>query len=39
MSGSKTKKSSAPGSIAQNRKARHDFHIDEHFEDGLVLEG
>ncbi|MCB1747807.1 MAG: SsrA-binding protein SmpB [Gammaproteobacteria bacterium] len=39
MSGSKTKKSSAPGSIAQNRKARHDFHIDEHFEAGLVLEG
>jgi SsrA-binding protein len=39
MSGSKANKPSAPSSIAQNRKARHDFHIDERFEAGLVLEG
>ncbi|MGE0486161.1 MAG: SsrA-binding protein SmpB [Gammaproteobacteria bacterium] len=39
MTGSKAKKSQAPSSIAQNRKARHDFHIDERFEAGLVLEG
>ncbi|MGH3489676.1 MAG: SsrA-binding protein, partial [Actinopolymorphaceae bacterium] len=25
--------------IAQNRKARHDYHIDETFEAGLVLTG
>lgn len=33
------KKSSSPSSIAQNKKARHDYHIDERFEAGLVLEG
>ena len=26
-------------SIAVNRKARHDYHIEEDFEAGLVLEG
>ena len=25
--------------IAENRKARHDYHIEEQFEAGLVLEG
>lgn len=39
MSGSKPKKPHAPAAIAQNRKARHDYHIDERFEAGLVLEG
>lgn len=33
------KKAKAPSTIAQNRKARHDFHIDERFEAGIVLEG
>lgn len=33
------KKSAAPGSIADNRKARHDFHIEESFEAGLELKG
>ena len=33
-------KSKAPSStIALNKKARHDFHIEERFEAGLVLEG
>lgn len=32
-------KAKADSSIAQNRKARHDYHIDERFEAGLVLEG
>ncbi len=30
---------SASAQIARNRKARHDYHIDETFEAGLVLEG
>ena len=34
--GTKSKQSS---SIAQNKKARHDYHLDERFEAGLVLEG
>ena len=35
------KKKSSPGSgtIAQNKKARHDYHIEEKFEAGLVLTG
>lgn len=34
------KKGNSGGStIALNRKARHDFHIEERFEAGLVLEG
>jgi SsrA-binding protein len=33
----KTKSSSS--TIALNKKARHDFHIEERFETGLVLEG
>lgn len=30
---------SSSASIAMNRKARHDYHIEERFEAGLVLEG
>jgi len=35
----KPKKQSSPNAIAQNRKARHEYHLEEHFEAGLVLEG
>lgn len=36
----KKKKPAAPSStIAQNKKARHDYHIEDDFEAGLVLEG
>lgn len=35
----KKKKGPAPSAIAQNKKARHDYHIDERFEAGLALEG
>lgn len=38
MSASK-KKASDGGTIARNRKAGHDFFIEERFEAGLVLEG
>jgi len=33
------KKKTSPGSIAQNKKARHDYHIELSFEAGLVLTG
>lgn len=33
------KKKTSPGSIAQNKKARHDYHIEERFEAGLALAG
>lgn len=39
MSGKKPAKTKAPSSIAQNRKAFHDYQIDERLEAGLVLEG
>ena len=39
MAGNKRTKSKHPGSIAQNKKARYDYHIEERFEAGLVLEG
>ncbi|HGG59684.1 MAG TPA: SsrA-binding protein SmpB [Gammaproteobacteria bacterium] len=32
-------KKKSPASIAQNKKARFDYHIDETFEAGLALEG
>ncbi len=32
-------KKSAPSRIAENRRARHDYHLEERFEAGLVLEG
>ena len=39
-SGKTNKKSGSGGStIALNRKAKHEFHIEERFEAGLVLEG
>lgn len=34
-----TKKQNKPSSIALNKKALHDYHIEETFEAGLVLEG
>lgn len=38
--GKANKKAKAPSAtIAQNRKARHEYHLEEHFEAGLVLEG
>lgn len=33
------KKPASPSSIARNKKARHDYHIDERFEAGIALEG
>ena len=36
---SKKKPKSSSNTIAQNKKARHDYFIEEHFEAGLVLEG
>ena len=36
---SKKKAKSSSNTIAQNKKARHDYFIEEHFEAGLVLEG
>tara|TARA_A100001391_G_scaffold78834_2_gene51222 strand:+ start:1542 stop:2141 length:600 start_codon:yes stop_codon:yes gene_type:complete len=36
----KAKKAKTPSStVAQNRKARFDYHLEEHFEAGLALEG
>jgi SsrA-binding protein len=34
-----SKGSAGPRDIAVNRKARHDYHLEEKFEAGLVLEG
>ncbi|NJP06979.1 MAG: SsrA-binding protein SmpB [Chloroflexaceae bacterium] len=33
------KKNRHPGTVAENRQARHDYHIEEVFEAGLVLTG
>ncbi len=35
----KKKPKQAPGTIALNKRARHDYHIEEKFEAGLVLTG
>ncbi len=35
----KSKKKTSPNAIAQNRKARFDYHLEEFFEAGLALEG
>ena len=35
----KKHKKSSPGQIASNKKAFHDFHIEERFEAGMILEG
>lgn len=37
--GNNAKKSTSSNTIALNKKARHDYHIDERFEAGMVLEG
>ena len=40
MANTKKKKSTTPSStIALNKKAKHDYHIEDRFEAGLVLEG
>lgn len=36
---SKQKKTTAPANIAQNRKARHDYSIEQKYEAGLALQG
>ncbi|MGH8173099.1 MAG: SsrA-binding protein SmpB [Rhodanobacteraceae bacterium] len=33
------KKTGEGGTIAQNKRARHEYHIDEHYEAGIALEG
>ena len=35
----KKKKKNDPGNLANNRKARHDFHITDNYEAGIVLTG
>lgn len=35
----KTKKSASGSSIVVNKRARHDYHIEDRFEAGVVLEG
>ena len=37
--GKKSKPASASNTIALNKKARHDYHIEENFEAGIALEG
>lgn len=39
MATKKTKSGDGSSTIALNKKARHDFHIEERFEAGLALEG
>ena len=39
MAKQKSKEKSGTGTIAQNKRARHEYHIDEHYEAGLALEG
>lgn len=39
MNTKKKAKAKASSSIAQNKKARHDYHIEQRYEAGLVLEG
>jgi SsrA-binding protein len=39
MAKAKTKEKSSTGTIAQNKRARHEYHIDEHYEAGMALEG
>ena len=33
------KKKASPGNIAQNKKARHEFHLEDKFEAGIELQG
>ena len=39
MSKSKDKKDKAGGTIALNKRARHEYHIDRRFEAGIALQG
>lgn len=39
MSKQPKKKPTGTSTIAKNRKARHDFNIEQHFEAGLILQG
>ena len=39
MAGKNKKKKQGPGALATNRKARHDYHILEELEAGIVLSG
>ncbi|MEO7433151.1 MAG: SsrA-binding protein SmpB, partial [Dokdonella sp.] len=39
MAKAKSKDKTSGGTIAQNKRARHEFHIDEHYEAGIMLEG
>lgn len=39
MAKTKDKKDGGTGTITLNRRARHDYHIDERFEAGLALQG
>src|SRR5699024_11962504 len=34
-----SKRNQKPSTIAQNRKARYEYHLDERFEAGLALQG
>ncbi len=39
MSKQKSKDKSSNATIALNKRARHEYHIDQHFEAGIVLQG
>ncbi|HEY6985283.1 MAG TPA: SsrA-binding protein SmpB [Rhodanobacteraceae bacterium] len=39
MAKAKAKEKSGSGTIALNKRARHEYHIDEHYEAGIALQG
>ena len=39
MAKQKSKAKAGDSTIAQNKRARHEYHIDEHYEAGIALEG
>ena len=39
MAGKNKRKKTSSNTIAQNRRARHDYFLEDNFEAGLVLEG
>lgn len=39
MANSKTKDKAGDSTIARNKRARHEYHIDEHYEAGVALQG
>ncbi len=39
MAKQKSKEKAGNSQIAQNKRARHEYHIDEHYEAGIALEG